>query len=168
MNYREIPISRGMVAKVSPEDFDRVSAFSWNSRLDSGIWYAVRELPAIAGVRGRGRIRMHRFILGLTDPSEFVDHKDGDGLNNTRENLRRATCAENARNIRKPAHGLTSGFKGVSWHPRAKKFQATIRFERQNHYLGLFLDPTDAARAYDIEARRLHGEFARLNFPEAV
>lgn len=161
---RLIPLSRGLFAVVSAQDFERVNRFKWNARLDSGIWYAVREIPAVPGRRGRGRDRMHRFILGVA-PWEMVDHKDGNGLNNTRENLRKATSGENARNVRKPAHGVTSTFKGVSWHEKARKYQATVRFQRKNHYLGLFTDPAEAAWAYDREARKLHGAFARCNFP---
>jgi hypothetical protein len=164
MGVCAIPLSRGLFAYVSAEDFERVNQFKWFARWENRTFYALRDLPRLPGQRFRSKEKMHRFILGAK-PGELVDHQDGDGLNNTRGNIRLATTGENNRNIRKPAHGLTSQYKGVSWHPKAKKYQATIRFERENYYLGLFLDPADAAWAYDRAARRLHGAFACCNFP---
>jgi hypothetical protein len=163
VSFREVPLSRGLVALVSPEDYDRVMAHKWMARLENRTWYALRDLPRQPGQRFRSKEKLHRFILGA-GPGDVIDHRDGDGLNNTRGNLRRATVAENNRNIRKPAHGQTSRFKGVCWHPKAQKFQATIRFERKNHYIGLFANEADAGWAYDREARKLHGRFASCNF----
>lgn len=163
MGVCRVPLSRGLFALVSAEDFERVSQHKWFARLENRTLYAIRDLPRLPGQKYRGKIKLHRFLLDAK-PGELVDHRDGDGLNNTRGNLRLATTGENNRNIRKPAHGLTSTFKGVSWHPKAKKFQATIRLNRKSHYIGLFSEPADAAWAYDREARRLHGRFACCNF----
>lgn len=164
MGVCKVPLSRGLFALVSAEDYDRVMAHKWMARLEKRTWYAIRDLPREPGRKYRSKEKLHRFIMGA-GPDVLVDHRDGDGLNNTRGNLRTASPGENNRNIRKPAHGLTSSFKGVSWHPKAQKYQATIRFNRKNHYLGLFADPVDAAWAYDREARKLHGDFACCNFP---
>ena len=58
----------------------------------------------------------------------------------------------------------TSKFKGVHWHKGSRKWAAAIRFNNQTTHLGYFTDEAAAARAYDEAARRLHGDFAALNF----
>src|SRR5690606_29091416 len=93
---------------------------------------------------------------------ERIDHKDGNGLNNVRSNLRKATLAENNRNVRKQ-YGTTSRFKGVCWHLRMSKWVARIHYNGTAYYLGSFDDEREAARVYDDWARQLHGEFARTN-----
>jgi hypothetical protein len=110
---------------------------------------------------------MHRLILpGVPE----VDHEDGDGLNNQRDNLRAATRPQNnANGSKRPNHGgrpTSSRFKGVSWHKAARKWTAQIKDADRQHYLGCFADEIDAALAYDEAARVAFGEFARLNFPE--
>lgn len=94
---REIPLSKGMVALVSDEDYDRVSQFKWYASLESRgtKWYAVRKVT-IDGKRVK--IRMHRFIVGLPPGKEdtrIVDHKNDNGLDNTRPNLEVTNQVEN-------------------------------------------------------------------------
>jgi hypothetical protein len=104
------------------------------------------------------RVLLHRFLAGN---DSLVDHRDGNGLNNTRDNLRPATRGQNQHNS-----GPRSGrYKGVTWHKGARKWLAQIMCDRKYRYLGLHAAEEDAARAYDRAARELHGEFARLNFP---
>lgn len=105
---------------------------------------------------------LHRLLL---PDAEFVDHINGNGLDNRRSNLRLCTRSENARNSRKPSNN-SSGYKGVSWHKRTKKWRADIRNENRQRSLGSFDNALDAAHAYDRAARVMHGEFARLNFPD--
>lgn len=101
---------------------------------------------------------LHRLILGVTDPKILVDHKDGDGLNNTRDNLRVCDHGENARNA--IAHADASiGLRGVT--KRGKKWQAQIQAHGVRRYLGCFTSPTAAHEAYSKAATELHGEFAR-------
>lgn len=94
---REIPLSKGMVALVSDEDYDRVSQFKWYASLESRgtKWYAVRKVT----INGkRVKIRMHRFVAGLPPGEEdkrVVDHKDHNSLNNQRENLEVIDQTEN-------------------------------------------------------------------------
>jgi hypothetical protein len=102
---------------------------------------------------------MHRYLMG--EPSEEVDHENGDGLDNRRKNLRRATHAQNMMNAL--SRRGSSRFKGVFWS--VNRWQAAIRDDYRKVYLGQFKIEEDAARAYDDAARRIHGAFARLNFP---
>jgi hypothetical protein len=101
---------------------------------------------------------MHRVIANA--PAELnVDHKDGDGLNNTRANLRIATQKQNSANRR--ANRGTQ-YKGI--YRNKLRFRAEINTADSRHYLGNFKNAEDAARAYDAKAKELFGEFARTNF----
>lgn len=110
---------------------------------------------------------MHRLLAGVDDGLE-VDHKNGDGLDNRRLNLRSATHAQNTANRGKSGFRAgkptSSPLKGVSWHKQAKKWQALITVRGKRSSLGLFADEVDAGRAYDAAALAAHGAFARLNF----
>lgn len=108
---------------------------------------------------------MHRLILGLSDPATEGEHRDGDGLNNRRNNLRVATHPQNCKNQRKRVTN-TSGFVGVHWHARLRKYRARITVNYQRISVGCFDSAEEAARARDAKATELHGEFARLNFPK--
>lgn len=91
----------------------------------------------------------------------MVDHKDGDGLNNRRHNLRGCTRRDNSANSRKRQH-TSSRFKGVSYN--SGKWLATIGYDRKTHYLGRYDTEEDAAMAYDRAALRHFGTFAKVNF----
>jgi hypothetical protein len=100
----------------------------------------------------------------MGEPPDEVDHKNCNGLDNRRENLRKATTAENMRNSMKRGHS-SSRFKGVSLVQRTKEWDVSIRMNYESIRIGRFTSEEEAARAYDEAARRLHGEFARVNFP---
>ena len=106
---------------------------------------------------------MHRFLLGLAmGDRRMVDHIDGDGLNNRRENLRVCTASQNAGNSVLPCDNR-SGFKGVL--PRRLRWRAEIKIARRSIFLGSFDSPDEAAHAYDAAAREFYGDFACVNFP---
>jgi hypothetical protein len=104
---------------------------------------------------------MHRFLIG--EAGLYVDHRNGDGLDNRRANLRSATNSQNQANRGKSKRNK-SGFKGVYFHKPAQKFLASIQFEGKLRHLGLFADPIEAAKAYDAAALEYFGQFAKTNF----
>ena len=138
----------GRLAFVSLQDVERVGRYFWH--LDTAGY------PATA-VDGR-KTRLHVFLLGAG-----VDHRDGDKLNNRRENLRKCSPAQNAWNSSRRGTNR-SGFKGVDLY-RDGRWRARIRAHGKVTFLGYFETAKEAARAYDAAARIQHGEFARLNFP---
>jgi hypothetical protein len=152
-------LTRGLVARVAPEDFAAMNAH---------LWYAVRwhqSYYAVRGVWSDGRCRMELMHRVLTDaaPGEQVDHRDGDGLNNCRANLRIASHAQNQHN-RGPLRTNASGYKGVHFRLDNHNWRAVIIANRRTYRLGVFATAEEAAHAYDAAALKLHGPFARLNF----
>jgi hypothetical protein len=109
---------------------------------------------------------MHRTILGAPQ-GHMVDHINRDGLDNRRINLRAATRAQNACNaIKRHSIRSTSQFKGVHWDKARSRWAAQIKKLGKVTNIGRFISEEDAARAYDTAAKKVYGEFARLNFPE--
>jgi len=144
----------GLTVSVSAEDAERLSARRWHALRNGKLTYARSSIKA--GNRFR-TVLMHRLILGA-EPGEQVDHIDGDGLNNRRSNLRIATPMQNARN--KAGRGL-SAFAGV--RRAGDKWKSTISPAGLEIHLGLFDTEAEAAGVYNAAARRVYGEFARLN-----
>lgn len=107
--------------------------------------------------------KMHRVIMNAPRGMQ-VDHRDGNGLNNQRYNLRLCTGQENARSRRLNKNN-TSGYKGVHWSYQRMKWLAIISYNGKKIYLGGFFCIVRAAKAYDKKAVELFREFARLNFP---
>lgn len=171
-----VPLNKGLFAQVDDEDFERVSEYRWSisSRKSSSILYAVHTN------QDNRSISMHRFIMGCKNrDGKLVDHKDRNGLNNQKSNLRFCTHSENMSN-RSSHKGSTSKYLGVYRQIiKAKRFKKKLNKETVSVYyswasritvnkkhisLGNFRKEEDAAKAYDAAARKYHGEFASLNF----
>lgn len=158
---KTIPLTQGKVALVDDGDYDLLNQWkwlAWRSNRGRGVFYALRA----ARLKGKD-IRMHNLILP-PPPGMLVDHRDGDGLNNQRHNLRLATMSQNiaAAQFRPPA----SGFRGVYLHRISGRYNARIKVNQREKSLGYFETAIDAARAYDKAATMAWGEFARLNLPK--
>lgn len=105
--------------------------------------------------------RLHRLIMNASK-GIYVDHIDGNPLNNLRSNLRLCSNAENGRN-QKLHKNNTSGYKGVHWSKLNKKWKVEIKINYKNKFIGLYNTKEDAAKAYNEAALKYFGEFARLN-----
>lgn len=155
---KEIILHNGMVAMVDDEDYERLNAHPWRANRPRKLWYAMRTGPSPE----RRTIYMHRVIMNAPAEKQ-VDHRNGNGLDNTRSNLRLASRCQNQWNRNKPEYN-TSGYKGTCG--RNGRWIAQIKHQNNHYYLGRYDDPIDAAKAYDRKARELHGEFAKTNFSE--
>ena len=157
-NEVHVPLTRGMTAIVDLPDKHHVEGYNWQARKDDDRWYAVRVMRHDDDGK-QHMVYMHRSILdapaGVT-----VDHKDGDGLNNRRVNIRLATHQENMFNQRTPKDN-TSGYKGVCWNKASRKWQAQISVGGRTVYLGLFETAEQASSVYETEATRRRGVFHR-------
>lgn len=159
-----IPLPCGKEVIIDAADWPLVSGLRWSSVRGHNTYYAAAtiELPD-----GRTtKVFLHRVLL--KPPSEIaVDHKNRNGLDCRRENLRYAIGSGNEANRAKRVNGKVP-FKGIVFDPRKKtgRWGALIGIGRHRTRLGCFNSAEDAARAYDAAARELFGEFARVNFPE--
>jgi hypothetical protein len=154
---RHIELSRGLVALVDDEDFERVMAGAkWFAKRHRNTDYARRNVW-IDGKRTTAS--MHRFITGAP-ASLVVDHIDGNGLNNQKSNLRLLTDAQNQINKTNKRKGCSSRFKGVSFFTSRGLWRATIQLNRKWTCLGCFPTEEQARDAYAAAAVRVHGEFA--------
>ena len=112
-------------------------------------------------------ISMHQDVIEVPE-GMVIDHINHDGMDNRGANLRAATRSQNMCHRKKRSRTTRSKYKGIHWKKRNRKWQAMITVESKRIYLGHFRDEIDAAKAYDRAARKYHGEFASLNFPESA
>lgn len=151
-----IPLTWGKWAIVDHADYDSLMGGLWCAYLSGRVWYAMRN---IGPAKSRVRQRMHRIIR--PDIEGEIDHRDGDGLNNRRENLRPATHVENSLNRCAQRNNSCGGLKGVSFHKSRGKYRASIGYMGKTKHLGYFADAEAAATAYKLAALQIHGAFAR-------
>lgn len=143
MSALEIPLTQGLVARVSEADFHLVTGRKWHATKHRNINYAARR-------EGNKTIYMHRLIAGVVDSSGaiFVDHINFDGLDNRRENLRLVTPAQNAQHRRTAKTYL--GLRGVE--QKGSRWIARLNIGQESIYLGSFLCEREAGIAYDAAA----------------
>jgi hypothetical protein len=156
---KEIQLTQGIFTIVDDEDFEYLNQWKWFANLQGKKFYARRAITVSKGKQKT--IFMHRFIM-KPEKGMVIDHLDGNPLNNQKSNLRICTHADNMRNSKIPINN-TSGFKGVSFFKKNNTYMSSIRFNDKKIYLGLFIDPIDAAKAYNAAALKYHGEFANIN-----
>jgi len=163
----KIPLTQGFETLVDDEDFEFLSMFKW-CVLRSGternpLWYAVTNIPAIPPFPRRTAVRMHRFIMGVL-PEQQLDHRNRDGLDNRKENLRLATRGQNRVNSR--PHGYSSKYRGVTKDTRWNTWKARVAKDGVVVFSQNYPTEVEAAIAYDKAALEIHGEFAYTNFKE--
>ncbi len=158
--YRRIKLSRGEYAKVDPEDYEEQSQYKWYAVKGTRTYYACRTEIR----NGKRTVRhMHREITNA--PKDMiVDHKNRDGRDNRKANLRLATSLQNKWNSLRGMRKSRSKFKGVTWDKDSKKWRVLIHVNGKRIDLGRYKDKIEAAKVYDAAARKYHGEFAVLNF----
>lgn len=160
-NTRLIRLTQGKFAIVDEEDFQRANEYHWSAKKIGNVWYACR-CDMVNGVNKTQFL--HRFIMNAD--AEIIDHKNCDGLDNRKCNLRPCTFAQNGMNKRGKQNRKIE-YKGV--HSTGKsKFEATISTNKKTIHLGTYTTTVEAAMAYDTKAKELFGEFACLNFKQQI
>lgn len=148
-----IPLGNGLFAAVDAADREEISRHKWRAFRQG------RKVYAMCTNRRRS-VFMHRMLM-RPRKGHVVDHKDGNGLNNCRDNLRECTRRQNCAN-----RGPCGASRFVGVYRRRDKWRAVIRYRGKLLHIGTFNDEVQAAKARDRKAWELNGEFAYLNFPE--
>lgn len=154
---KQIKLTQGQVAIIDDEDFDKINKYSWYARRARHGYYATaNDIPwALNNI-----VHMHNIIMGKAPNGLIVDHRDRDGLNNQKSDLRFSTPSQNGSN-RTPWGA--SKYLGVSKVKGRERWRSFIGVDRKNIYLGIFSTEESAALAYNEAAKKYKGEFANLN-----
>jgi hypothetical protein len=140
------------IVEIDDEDWPLISCYKW----------CISKTSIYCSL-GNKATTMGRLLLNIVDSDLQVDHKDGNFLNNKKENLRKATQSQNNANQIKWNGCYTSKYKGVTWSKKARAWQAQIAKNGKRFFLGYYSTEENAAKAYDEKALKLYGEFARFN-----
>ena len=155
---KKVPLTGGNYALVDDEDYRNVSGFRWK---EPGGYAAHNS-------RKGGRpftVYMHRLITAAPGGMK-VDHRNHDGLDNRKANLRVCTHSQNHMN-RVKLVGRSSRYKGVSWHAGRGQWRAYLTLDGTQRHIGYFDNETHAALGYDMWAHTLFGQYALTNFTAA-
>lgn len=162
---KRIKLTKGKSAIVDDSDYEWLSRNKWRARVQKNRIYAA------GAIKNNGKWQttsMHREIMGLTKgDGKEVDHRNGNGLDNRRENLRLCTRSENIQNRHhKAKEGKASQYQGVYSVKKKNSWLASITKDYKQIHIGLYSNDKDAARAYDRKALELFGPDAKTNFPK--
>jgi hypothetical protein len=148
-----LPVGRDLVALADIDDAERLLQYRWRAIRIRRTWYAVRaDSDAL--------IYMHRLILNAPD-GMIVDHRDGNGLNNSRANLRVVTHRENNINAAKRA-GCSSHHRGVDYHRSTRAWRARVWCGGRETLVGFFATEEEAVAARERAAREVYGEYVSV------
>lgn len=157
---KEIKCFGGQIVLVDDEDYPILSRHAWCLCGNKKRKYASTTLNS---ANGGIKVYMHHMIMGTAN----IDHRSADQFDNQKTNLRKATKSQNGGNARKMKTRMgkptSSKYKGVHWSKTAGKWRAVIKCEGKMYYGGNFNKEEEAARAYNKLAKKLFGEYARVN-----
>lgn len=157
---KQIELSQGLYTLVDEEDFIFLNQIRWSANYNkkTKVWYAVNS---------RKGLSLHRYLLGVTDSSILVKHKNGNTLDNRRENLELISKSESRIRSKKRTTTVNkSKFRGVWFDPRLSNSANPWRVNILNTHVGSFSDEKEAALAWNKAALEMYGENAQLNVVE--
>ena len=163
---KKIKLTQGQFAQVDDSDYPWLNVWKWHARRCKFTYYALRASKRINGKQKV--IHMHRLIMNTPD-NEEVDHRDFNGLNCQRHNMRNCTHGQNMKNRKSRGRSRYLGVHILDCTIKGKIYSyivAQIYINGKNAHLGCFKTEELAAKAYDEKAKEIHGEFANLNFKE--
>lgn len=144
---KEIQLTQGKGALVDDEDYERINQHKWYAHEDGKTFYASRHKVSTSGKKIS--IQMHRDVLGMSyGDGRMCDHKNRNGIDNQKDNLREATKSLNVRNSGIYKNN-SSGYKGVKWQKSTKTWVAYKRVNGIQTYLGSYKDPAEASLVYE-------------------
>lgn len=159
----QIALGKGLYASIDDDDKSSIESYKWRASRRGNKWYATTTLyrpncnPSV--------LYMHRVVMNASPSDPWIDHQDGNGLNNVKSNLRFASGSVNATNptnIRTKINKCGAGFIGVQANSD-NGWSAMISHENKRIFLGCYPTPEAAAIAYNEAASRLRGENTKLN-----
>lgn len=167
-SMKNIALSRGYVAIIDDEDFEKVSQYKWHASQHEKKIYAKRKrwIPDESITTKQGKyvkkgyyktIALHRVILDAPDDME-VDHINGNPLDCRKINLRVCSHEQNMWNL-KGRSDSKSGYRGITWDKQTQKWRATLTYKKQFINIGRFDNLDDAIKAHQEKAKELFGEF---------
>lgn len=157
---KTITLSRGYITKVDDEDYERFVKFKWHTEKARGnLRYAAR---CIWIGNKNTVVLLHRLIMD-NPKGKSVDHVNGDGLDNRKNNLRICSHKENIRNSKLLRSNNKSGYRGVSWESGVKKWRADITVNYRLKFLGFYKTKELAAEVYNLAAKRYFKKYANIN-----
>ena len=162
IEMKEIILTQGQVALVDDEDYGKLNQYNWFADKSKNTYYAVRK--ETVSHKKRKKIRMHQMLIDCPD-GYVVDHIDGNGLNNQKENLRAVTIGQNQQNrhVKK-----TSVYPGVSWVKSLNKWTARHQVNGKLRYLGVYSDEVLAFKAYYDSVLESGETVLGFDYPETV